>query len=81
MEKAQQRGKGIWVLQAVAMPAILVETGFLSNQEEEDYLNSVVGQKEIAEVITNAVKRYKYTLETKGINPGSMNNEVVNSNK
>ena len=53
---------------AVAMPAILVETGFLSNQEEEDYLNSVVGQKEIAEVITNAVKRYKYTLETKGIN-------------
>jgi N-acetylmuramoyl-L-alanine amidase len=79
--QAQQRGIGIWVLQAVAMPAILVETGFLSNQEEEDYLNSPSGQKEIAEVITNAVKRYKYTLETKGINPGSMNTEIVDSKK
>lgn len=64
--KAQQRGKGIWVLQAVAMPAILVETGFISNPEEEDYLNSRDGQKEVAQVITNAVKRYKFSLESKG---------------
>jgi N-acetylmuramoyl-L-alanine amidase len=70
--QAQQRGKGIWVLQAVAMPAILVETGFISNPEEEDYLNSADGQKEVAQVIANAVKRYKYTLETSGIKPGSM---------
>lgn len=61
--QAQQRGKGIWVLQAVAMPSILVETGFISNPEEEDYLNSKEGQKEIAEVITKAVKRYKQGLE------------------
>ncbi len=67
--QAQQRGKGIWVLQAVAMPAILVETGFISNPEEEDYLNSKEGQKEVAEVITRAVKRYKFTLETKGVKP------------
>lgn len=70
--QAQQRGIGIWVLQAVAMPAILVETGFISNPEEEDYLNSKDGQAEIAKVITNAVKRYKYTLETTGIKQGSM---------
>lgn len=70
--QAQQRGKGIWVLQAVAMPAILVETGFISNPDEEDYLNSKEGQKEIAQVITNAVKRYKHTLETVGIKQGSM---------
>lgn len=67
--QAQQRGKGIWVLQAVAMPAILVETGFISNPEEEDYLNSKEGQKEVAEVITRAVKRYKFSLETKGVKP------------
>jgi N-acetylmuramoyl-L-alanine amidase len=63
--EAKQRGKGIWVLQAVAMPAILVETGFISNPEEEDYLNSEKGQQEIAEAITRAVKRYKYSLENK----------------
>lgn len=63
--EAKQRGKGIWVLQAVAMPAILVETGFLSNPEEEDYLNSQTGQQEIAEAIARAVKRYKFSLENK----------------
>lgn len=79
--QAQQRGKGIWVLQAVAMPAILVETGFISNPEEEDYLNSKEGQKQVAEVITNAVKRYKQTLETIGIKQGSMTNQTQqNSN-
>jgi len=69
----QRRDKGIWVLQAVAMPAILVETGFISNPEEEDYLNSKTGQQEIAEAITKAVKRYKFTLENKGIKQGSVN--------
>ncbi|GAC1442509.1 MAG: hypothetical protein NVSMB63_10900 [Sediminibacterium sp.] len=61
--QAQQRRKGIWVLQAVSMPAVLVETGFISNPEEEDYLNSEVGQREIADVITRSVKIYKNSLE------------------
>jgi N-acetylmuramoyl-L-alanine amidase len=45
------------------MPAVLVETGFISNPEEEDYLNSEEGQQEICEVIVKALKRYKYSLE------------------
>ena len=53
----------IWVLQAVAMPAVLIETGFISNPEEEDYLNSEDGQREICEVIIRSLKRYKYSLE------------------
>lgn len=61
--QAQQRQVGIWVLQAVAMPSILVETGFISNPEEEDYLNSDKGQDEIATCIAQALKRYKYSLE------------------
>lgn len=60
---AKQRQKGIWVLQAVAMPAVLVETGFISNPEEEDYLNSEKGQNEICEVLVRALKRYQYSLE------------------
>ncbi len=61
--QAQQRQVGIWVLQAVAMPSVLVETGFISNPEEEDYLNSDDGQKEIVGCIVQALKRYKYSLE------------------
>lgn len=54
----QQRQVGIWVLQATAMPSVLVETGYLTNKEEEDYLNSPEGQQEIAHSIVEAVKTY-----------------------
>jgi len=54
----QQRQVGIWVLQATAMPSVLVETGFITNQEEEDYLNSKEGQQEISKCVTDAVKNY-----------------------
>lgn len=59
----RQRGVGIWVLQATAMPSILVETGYITNREEEDYLNSRAGQQELAECITRAVKNYISWLE------------------
>lgn len=59
-----QRQKGIWVLQATNMPAILIETGFINNPEDERYINSEAGQQELAEAITKAVKRYKQQLES-----------------
>jgi len=61
----KQRQVGIWVLQATAMPSVLVETGFITNPQEEDYLNSAKGQDEIAQCITNAIKEYKAWLEKK----------------
>ncbi len=61
----QRNEKGIWVLQATGMPSILVETGFLTNPDEEDYLNSEKGQDEISDNILNAIKRYKTTIESK----------------
>jgi len=54
----RQRGVGIWVLQATAMPSILVETGYITNKSEEDYLNSKEGQKEVSGCITKAVQTY-----------------------
>ena len=60
---ALQRQVGIWVLQATAMPSILVETGYITNPEEEEYLNSEKGQQETADVITKSVLRYRYSLE------------------
>ena len=59
-----QRQKGIWVLQATNMPAILIETGYINNPEDERYINSEAGQQELAEAIARAVVRYKTQLET-----------------
>jgi N-acetylmuramoyl-L-alanine amidase len=58
-----QRQVGIAVLQATKMPAILIETGFINNPEDERYLNDPKGQQELAEAITLAVKRYRDQLE------------------
>lgn len=62
-----QRQVGIWVLQATSMPAILIETGFISNPDDERYLNSAKGQQELAEAITKAVLRYKDIMENNKI--------------
>lgn len=59
----QRDHEGIWVLQATAMPSILIETGFICTPEEEDYLSSEAGQTEVAKAIVKAIKRYKTTLE------------------
>jgi len=59
-----QRRVGIWVLQATNMPAILIETGFINNPEDEQYINSEKGQQELAEAITKAVQRYKAQVES-----------------
>ena len=48
------------------MPAILIETGFINNPEDEAYLNSENGQQEMAEAITRAVIKYKTQLENAG---------------
>ena len=63
-----QRDEGIRVLEATGMPSVLIETGFLSNEEEEKYLNSEDGQNEVARNILDALKRYKATLEGHPIN-------------
>jgi N-acetylmuramoyl-L-alanine amidase len=58
----QRDWEGIWVLQATAMPSILVETGFICTPSEEKYLNSDKGQDEVANCIYNAIIRYKQSL-------------------
>ncbi|MDF2192820.1 N-acetylmuramoyl-L-alanine amidase [Paraflavitalea sp. CAU 1676] len=59
----QRNQEGIWVLQATGMPSILVETGFLSNTEEEKYLNSEKGQQGVVSAIVSALKKYKSAIE------------------
>ncbi|WP_447639797.1 MULTISPECIES: N-acetylmuramoyl-L-alanine amidase family protein [Chitinophagaceae] len=69
--QAKQRTKGIWVLQATAMPSVLVETGFISNPKDEKYLNSESGQNELAKCIANAIVAYNKALNKSAV--GSYN--------
>jgi N-acetylmuramoyl-L-alanine amidase len=50
---------GFLVLYRTTMPGILVETGFISNPSEEQYLMSEAGQSEISSAILKAFKDYK----------------------
>lgn len=57
------RQAGFLVLRATSMPAILIETGFLSNVNEETYMTSAKGKKEIVDNIFRGFERYKATVE------------------
>ncbi|HVY73607.1 MAG TPA: N-acetylmuramoyl-L-alanine amidase [Puia sp.] len=59
----KQRDKGIQVLQATGMPSVLIEVGFLTNKEEEEYLNSDKGQDEVVQNIIDALSRYKDQID------------------
>lgn len=49
---------GFVVLSQITMPGLLIETGFISNQQEEIYLNSEEGQFAIATQIADAIVDY-----------------------
>lgn len=55
--------QGLAVLQRAGMPAILTEIGFISNPDEEKYINSYEGQAEIVNNILTAITKYKQLVE------------------
>ena len=55
---------GFWVLWATTMPSVLVETGYITNAEEEAYLKSEKGQALLASGIFRAVRDYKEEVES-----------------
>ncbi|MCK9301639.1 MAG: N-acetylmuramoyl-L-alanine amidase [Bacteroidales bacterium] len=58
------RQAGFLVLYKAAMPSVLIETGFLSNQKDRDFLSSENGKNIIAASIFKAFKSYKIEVET-----------------
>ncbi|MGV3684966.1 MAG: N-acetylmuramoyl-L-alanine amidase family protein [Daejeonella sp.] len=51
------------VLAKAGMPAVLTEIGFVSNPEEEEYMNSESGQNEIVNNLLKAIQTYKKQAE------------------
>ena len=56
--KIKESGGSIYLMHALECPAVLVECGFLSNNEDETNLNSVEYQKELAYVIFSSIMQY-----------------------
>ena len=80
--KRKDRGvkqAGFWVLHNTYMPSILIETGFITNKKEGDYLNSTNGKSQMAKAISTAVLKYKDGLN--GItNPPIIESTDVSTN-
>ncbi len=61
---------GFMVLSKAFMPAVLVEVGFGTNAQDAAWMNSVAGQREIAESISDAVMEYLRHYERRTRAPG-----------
>lgn len=59
------RQAGFLVLKNTAMPSILVEVGFISNPEEEKYLNSSKGVEDLSTSIYNGFITFKHQYDKK----------------
>lgn len=54
---------GFLVLYKTTMPSVLIETGFLTNRDEEKFLADSAGQKKMAGAMFIAFEKYKAELE------------------
>ncbi len=80
--KRKDRGvkqQGLIVLAQSAMPAVLVEVGFITNAEEEKYLMSEAGQDYIASAIFRAFRDYKNFIESRNMSAQLNGNGLINN--
>ncbi|MBI1835652.1 MAG: N-acetylmuramoyl-L-alanine amidase [Flavobacteriia bacterium] len=71
------RQAGFLVLYKTTMPSVLIETGFLTNHEEEKFLNDTLSQRKMANAMFTAFEKYKNEIEGVSIS-NTNNNDVKN---
>ncbi len=57
------RQAGFLVLRATSMPSVLIELGFISNKEEEKFLNDSDNQAKVCKAIYQAFANYKHDID------------------
>ena len=67
MPDREVRQAGFIVLMDVGMPAVLIETGFISNTHDQKILTSESGQMNIARSIFTAFQTYKNNVEKNSV--------------
>ncbi len=72
------RQAGFLVLRATSMPSVLIELGFISNTEEEKFLNNSSNQTKICQAIYQAFANYKHDIDRKN---GKIEEPVVAEQK
>ncbi|MGE5449055.1 MAG: N-acetylmuramoyl-L-alanine amidase family protein [Bacteroidales bacterium] len=73
------RQAGFLVLRQSSMPSVLIESGFLSNQAEANYLSTEEGQQQIAASVFEAFKKFKG--KNYGSRIGISNPEIASTKK
>lgn len=72
---------GFLVLYKTTMPSVLIESGFLTNVQEETFLANKENQKKMAEAMLNAFKKYKNELEGVIVDHSTSNSSNETSNQ
>ena len=72
---------GFLVLYKTTMPSVLIETGFLTNPTEENFLGKNDGQEKMANSMFKAFENYKNQLEGKGVSSENSNQIISPSNE
>lgn len=80
----QDRGvkqAGFWVLFNTTMPAVLVETGFISNLSEEKFLSTPEGQDYMASAIYRACREYIDEIDSRSVILTDLGRDTVKATK
>lgn len=71
---------GFWVLKQAAMPAVLVELGYISNREEEEFLSKDKNLDKLANAIVRAFIQYKKSHDKRNSDGYSDSESAKSSN-
>lgn len=79
------RQAGFLVLRKTSMPSVLIEIGFITTRQEEQYIKSAAGQDKLAKAICNAFTKYKHEYDKrKGVavsTPSATTNSTAKTEK
>ncbi len=75
-DKLQQRKAGIWVLKSVEAPSILIEAGYITNDNDLAYLQSETGQEAFANNVLNGISNFVSNQKASSLND-KINNKII----